>query len=70
MNFQDRSEDAPQNAVDSLSPNSSLEIHCDAANCEYNRNRACAADHIDIRTTAVNDGQVKTECASFRNSAE
>ena len=70
MNFQDRREDAPQDAVDSLSPNSSLEIHCDVANCEYNRNRSCEAEHIDIRTVEVNDGQIKTECATFRGSAE
>ena len=67
-NFQDREEDAPQNAVDSFSPNPSMEVHCDVENCAYNRNRNCKADHIDISTTQVNDGQTKTQCGTFRTA--
>lgn len=55
----------PQDAIDQDSPNPSLDVHCEVAKCVYNENRACSADRIDIRTTEVNGGQVKTECATF-----
>lgn len=57
----------PQNAIDHESPNPSLDVHCEVTKCTYNQQRACSADHIDIRTTEVNNGQVKTECATFEN---
>lgn len=69
-NFLDMSEGAAENAVDNESPNPSLDIHCEVTNCSYNRNRACDADHIDIRTTQVNNGQVKTECATFQTQEQ
>lgn len=69
-NFLDRSEGAAQDAVDNESPNPALDIHCEVTNCSYNRDRACDADHIDIRTTEVNNGQIKTECATFRTEEE
>lgn len=57
----------PQDAIDHDSPNPSLDVHCEVTKCTYNQQRACSADRIDIRTTEVNDGQVKTECATFEN---
>lgn len=68
-NFLDRAEGAAENAVDSQSPNPSLDIHCEVTNCAYNRDRNCDAQHIDIRTTQVNNGQIKTECATFQMNA-
>ena len=64
-NFLDAS-DAPSNSVDQASPNATLDIHCEVMNCAYNRNRACDAGHVDIHTTQVNGGQIKTECATFK----
>ncbi|MCI1955155.1 MAG: DUF1540 domain-containing protein [Oscillospiraceae bacterium] len=69
-NFLDEEEGAPRDLVDHESPNPALDIHCEVTNCSYNEDRACNAEHIDIRTTQVNGGQVKTECATFRNEAE
>jgi hypothetical protein len=69
-NFLDRTEGAAEDAVDSSSPNPSLDIHCEVTNCSYNRDRACDAQHIDIRTTQVNGGQVKTECATFKTDTQ
>lgn len=66
-NFLDESEDAPKNAVDNETPNPSLDVHCEVENCTYNRDAACVADRVDIRTTRVNHGQVKTECSTFLN---
>ncbi|QAT50191.1 DUF1540 domain-containing protein [Caproiciproducens sp. NJN-50] len=57
----------PQNAIDHDSPNPSLDVHCEVTKCAYNERRSCNADRIDIRTTEVNGGQVKTECATFEN---
>lgn len=68
-NFQDRSEGAAQDSIDNESPNPSLDIHCEVANCSFNRDRECYADHVDIRTTQVNGGQIKTECATFETES-
>ncbi len=65
-NFLERSDNLPEDAVDSDSPNSSLDVHCEVANCIYNEDRACEARHVDIKKTRVNDGQEKTECSTFR----
>ena len=69
-NFLDQSEGAAENAVDSTSPNPSLDIHCEVTDCSYNRDRACDAERVDIRTTQVNNGQIKTECATFKTNAQ
>jgi hypothetical protein len=69
-NFLDRGEGAPKDAVDHESPNPSLDVHCEVTNCTYNRDRACDAEHIDIRTTQVRNGQIKTECATFRTETQ
>ena len=66
-NFIDQKSGSATNAVDSKSPNPNMDIHCEVAQCSYNDSRACIAEHIDIRTTRVNAGQVKTECATFEN---
>lgn len=66
-NFTDHASGAPSDAVDSNSPNPSLDIHCEAEQCTYNQDRACSADRISIRTTKVNSGQVKTECSTFES---
>lgn len=55
----------PQDAIDHSSPNSSLDVHCEVTKCTYNENKACNASRIDIRTSQVNNGQLKTECATF-----
>jgi hypothetical protein len=68
-NFLDRSEKHPKNSVDNRLPNPSLMVHCEVTNCTYNEDRACSADHIEIRTTQVNNGQIKTECATFETDA-
>ncbi len=65
-NFLDESEGAPRDAVDSKNPNPTLDVHCEVENCVYNRGTACVADRVDIRTTRVNHGQIKTECSTFR----
>ncbi len=65
-NFLDESRGAPADAVDSESPNPALDIHCEVAGCVFNDDRACHARHVDIRTTRVNGGQTKTECATFK----
>ncbi|MFU0832958.1 MAG: DUF1540 domain-containing protein [Oscillospiraceae bacterium] len=56
-----------QNAVDHQTPNPSLDVHCEVTKCVYNQQRSCNAKHIDIRTINVNNGQVKTECATFES---
>lgn len=68
-NFIDAEESrgVPGNAIDHESPNPALDVHCEVTKCVYNDDRACSADHIDIKTTEVNNGQVKTECATFEN---
>lgn len=69
-NFRDCSQEAQDSTAEAASPNPSLNIRCEAENCTYNQNRLCSADHVDIRTTLVNGGQVKTECSAFRGSGE
>lgn len=65
-NFVDAKEGgSASNAVDHSEPNESLDIHCEACNCTYNENHACKARHVDISTTSVNGGQVKTLCSTF-----
>lgn len=68
-NFIDGEENGgvPRDAVDHEDPNPRLNVHCEVTKCTYNEDRACSADHIDIRTAMVNRGQVKTECATFEN---
>lgn len=67
-NFVDvREMDEASNAVDHSNPNETLDIHCEVRNCTYNRDRACKARHVDISTTEVNGGQVKTQCSTFQN---
>lgn len=56
-----------QNAVDQKAPNPSLDVHCEVTKCVYNQQKSCNANQIDIRTTSVNNGQVKTECATFES---
>lgn len=69
-NFLDAASNAPRDAVDHSAPNTALDVHCEVEKCSYNQNRACNARHIDIRTTEVNNGQVKTECATFQTRGE
>jgi hypothetical protein len=57
----------PQNTIDRNSPNPSLDVHCEVTKCAYNEHRSCNASQIDIRTMEVNNGQIKTECATFKN---
>lgn len=66
-NFLDENDIAPRDSVDSQSPNQALDIHCDVANCVYNQDRACNAEHVDISTTQVNGGQVKTACSTYKS---
>ena len=58
-----------QSTMNQSSPNPSLDVHCEVTKCAYNERRTCNANHIDIRTTAVNNGQIKTECATFKSKA-
>lgn len=46
-------------------PESRLEIDCEAVNCIYNEGRHCQAEHIDV----CGDGASKaehTQCATFK----
>lgn len=47
------------------SPESRLEIQCDAQNCVYNENRLCIAERVDI--TGANAKKTgETECSTFK----
>lgn len=47
------------------SPESKLEVDCEAAQCVYNENRHCSADHIGIAGDGAREA-CQTECASFK----
>ena len=46
-------------------PESRLEIDCEAVNCVYNQDRRCHADHIGISGDGASDAS-HTECATFK----
>lgn len=46
-------------------PESRLEIDCEALKCVYNENRHCTAEHIDISGDGASNAE-HTECATFR----
>ncbi|MGL5435391.1 MAG: DUF1540 domain-containing protein [Lachnospiraceae bacterium] len=46
-------------------PESRLEVDCEALKCVYNDNRHCIADHISISGDGASKAEY-TECASFR----
>ena len=70
-NFIDRKEaEGASDSVDHSEPNESLDIHCEAHNCAFNDDLACKARHVDISTTSVNGGQVKTQCSTFQQKGE
>lgn len=46
-------------------PETRLEVDCEAVNCVYNENRRCKADHIGITGDGASDA-THTECATFK----
>ena len=44
-------------------PDSKIEIKCDASNCMYNDNHNCTAGHVDVGHS-ISKG--KTECTTFK----
>lgn len=46
-------------------PESRLEVDCEAVQCVYNENRHCSADHIDISGDGAQNPE-HTECATFK----
>lgn len=47
-------------------PESKLQIECDAVNCLYNDDRQCRAEKISINGSNAKDAG-QTECGSFRS---
>ena len=47
-------------------PESRLEVECEATNCVYNTDRRCSAEHIGI-TGGNATVSMQTECSSFQN---
>ncbi len=48
-------------------PSLTISIDCEAANCMYNSNYRCHADHVDIRGCGAENCR-ETECATFREA--
>lgn len=46
-----------------------ISIDCEAANCVYNSNYKCRADHVDIRGTNA-DGSRETSCGTFQEQMQ
>lgn len=46
-------------------PESRLEVDCEAVQCVYNEDRHCSADHIDISGDGAKQS-THTECATFK----
>jgi len=46
-------------------PESRLEVDCEAVNCVYNMDRHCEAEHIGIAGDGASDAS-HTECATFQ----
>ena len=46
-------------------PESRLEVDCEAKNCVYNENYRCVADHIGIIGDGASEAE-HTECSAFR----
>ncbi|MEG0215672.1 MAG: DUF1540 domain-containing protein [Hungatella sp.] len=61
--FDENKEGAFQNMF--KSPESKLEVDCEAMKCVYNENRHCSADHIGIAGDGAKEA-CHTECASFK----
>lgn len=47
-------------------PESKLEVDCEAVKCVYNEDRHCIADHIGIAGDGASESS-QTECASFKS---
>lgn len=64
--YLEKTEGAFSNAVGYSSPNDSLEIGCEAHNCVYNADGACAADSIRVDGESAR-AKSQTACATFQN---
>lgn len=60
--FKEREEDAWKNHVGT--PSQAIRIDCTACNCQYNEDKCCTADHVDI-TGAKACCCSQTECSTF-----
>lgn len=45
-------------------PSKVISIDCEAANCTYNNNYKCLADHVDIKGCGASDSK-ETLCSTF-----
>lgn len=62
--FDQRAGDAYKNAS-SHTPNTRLEVACEAVNCVYNESKMCHAENIGIAGNGATIAD-QTECATFK----
>lgn len=57
-----------QNSISYVQPNTSLDVHCDAESCEFNREQKCGADQISIRPDSGSGSapEQNSQCESFQ----
>lgn len=60
--FLQRKEDSYTSSL--CHPSRTISIDCEAANCKYNSNYKCYAEHVDIKGCGAADCK-ETECATF-----
>lgn len=61
--FDEKKEGAFQNLF--KTPETRLEVDCEAVNCVYNEDRRCKAEHIGITGDGAHEAS-HTECATFK----
>ena len=61
--FDEKSGDSFKNSYQS--PNTHLEVQCEAINCAYNEKKVCRAENIGIAGTGATTAN-QTECATFK----
>ena len=63
--FQQRKDGRDAFANSICHPSKVISIDCEAANCMYNKNYKCHAEHVDIKGCGACDCR-ETACATFR----
>ena len=61
--FNEKSGDSFKNACHT--PNTHLDVKCEAVNCVYNEKKICRADNIGIAGNGATSAN-QTECATFK----
>ena len=61
--FSKRKEDSVSNAT--CHPSRTISIDCEAANCAYNSNYKCTAEHVNISGSNA-DASKETSCGTFK----